>query len=235
MVIEKIQTSTKVILLYNIIFKVKRAFSESNKALGNYEMIKVIGRGTYGKVLLVKNKLDNSIYALKILNKANILKSDNIECLKSEKDILLNIVNPFIVKLHYTFQNDEKIFMAFDYHNGGELFFHLQRFNYFTESMSKFYAAELYCALTYLHKNKIVYRDLKPENVILDLQGHIKLIDFGLATKIKPDKFNCSSFCGTVEYIPPEVLQGKSYSFNFDWWGFGILIYEMLFGEVKFL
>lgn len=181
---------------------------------------------------MVKNKLDQSICALKVFNKTNIIKQENIECLKNEKDILMNINCPFIVKLHYTFQNDDKIFMAFDYHNGGELFYHLQRFVYFTEPMCKFYAAELYCALTYLHRNKIIYRDLKPENIILDAEGHIKLIDFGLARRLEQND-KCSTFCGTVEYIPPEILNGEDYSENFDWWGYGILLFEMLFGEVN--
>ena len=102
-----------------------------------------------------------------MFKKSNIIKSENIDCLKNEKEILMNVNCPFIIKLQYTFQSEEKVFMAFDYHNGGELFFHLQRFNYFTERMAKFYAAELYCALTYLHKNKIIYRDLKPENLLM--------------------------------------------------------------------
>jgi len=124
--------------------------------------------------------------------------------------------------------------MAFDYYNGGELFFHLQKHRRFSETLTKFYAAEIYIALKYLHSKKIVYRDLKPENIILDKQGHIKLIDFGLA-KSGVTEFNpTSTICGTNEYIPPEVILGKSYSYTFDWWGFGNILYEMLFGYPAF-
>lgn len=202
------------------------------KDLSQFEMLKVIGRGTFGKVVLVRNKFDNHLYALKCLKKSHIIATRNLTNLKNEKKILMKIDSPFIIKLRHTFQSKDKIFMTFDYYNGGELFFHLQKFRRFPEEMAKFYAAEIYCALSYLHSKRIMYRDLKPENVILDDEGHIKLIDFGLA------KDNCdmhsptSSFCGTNEYIPPEILAGEPYGENFDWWGFGIFIYEMLYGRV---
>jgi protein-serine/threonine kinase len=204
------------------------------KDLSCFDIQKVIGRGTFGKVVLVRNKMDNKLLALKCIKKAQILKNKNIENIKNEKKILENLSHPFIIKLHYTFQNKDKIFMAFDYYNGGELFFHLQKHRRFSENLTRFYAAEIYLALRYLHKEKIVYRDLKPENIILEKNGHIKLIDFGLAKGNITAGNLTSTICGTNEYIPPEVICGKKYGFNFDWWGFGNILYEMLFGYPAF-
>jgi len=124
--------------------------------------------------------------------------------------------------------------MAFDYYNGGELFFHLQKHRRFSENLTRFYAAEIYLALRFLHKGGIIYRDLKPENIILDRDGHIKLIDFGLAKSGISLDNPTSTICGTNEYIPPEVICGKKYAFNFDWWGFGNILYEMMFGYPAF-
>jgi tRNA A-37 threonylcarbamoyl transferase component Bud32 len=208
--------------------------SKFSHELSDFEMIKVIGKGTFGKVILVKSKRDQKLYALKCLKKAHIIKTRNLTNLKNEKKILETISSPFIIKLKFTFQSTDKIYMGFDYHNGGELFFHLSKLRKFNEEMVRFYAAEIFLALSLLHKNNIVYRDLKPENIILDEQGHIKLIDFGLAKDKMDSNKVTSTFCGTNEYIPPEVLQGEGYSFGFDWWGFGVIIYEMLFGRPPF-
>lgn len=172
--------------------------------------------------------------ALKCIKKSQIIKNKNIENIKNEKKILERLEHPFIINLRFTFQNKEKIFMAFDYYNGGELFYHLSKHRRFSENLARFYAAEIYLALRYLHKEHVVYRDLKPENIILDRTGHIKLIDFGLAKGgISPCNLT-STICGTNEYIPPEVICGKKYGFNFDWWGFGNILYEMLFGYPAF-
>jgi len=204
------------------------------KDLSCFDSLKVIGKGTFGKVILCRNKQDGQLLALKCIKKQSIIKNKNIENIKNEKKILENLDNPFIIKLWFTFQNKEKIFMAFDYYNGGELFFHLQKHRRFSETLTKFYAAEIYIALKYLHSKKIVYRDLKPENIILDKQGHIKLIDFGLAKSRVTESNPTSTICGTNEYIPPEVILGNSYSYTFDWWGFGNILYEMMFGYPAF-
>jgi len=224
------------IKLQEISEKVK--FEEKSKKvvkdLSCFDVLKVIGRGTFGKVILVRNKYDQSLLAIKCIKKHQIIKNKNIENIKNEKRILEKIEHPFIISLRYTFQNKEKIFMAFDYYNGGELFFHLQKQRRFSENLARFYAAEIYIALRYLHKQKYVYRDLKPENIILDKTGHIKLIDFGLAKEdISPSNLT-NTICGTNEYIPPEVICGKKYGFNFDWWGFGNILYEMLYGFPAF-
>jgi protein-serine/threonine kinase len=204
------------------------------KDMSCFDVLKVIGRGTFGKVILVKNKMDNQLLALKCIKKQQIIKNKNIENIKNEKKTLEKIEHPFIIKMRYTFQNREKIFLAFDYYNGGEMFFHLQKQKRFTENLAKFYAAEIFLALTYLHKEKFIYRDLKPENVIIDKNGHIKLIDFGLAKGNISSTNLTGTICGTNEYIPPEVICGKRYGFNFDWWGFGNILYEMIFGYPPF-
>jgi serine/threonine protein kinase len=204
------------------------------KDMSCFDTLKCIGRGTFGKVLLVKNKMDNQLLALKCIKKRQIIKNKNIENIKNEKQILEKIEHPFIIKMRFTFQNRDKIFLAFDYYNGGEMFFHLQKQKRFSEHMARFYAAEIYLALTHLHKEKYIYRDLKPENIILDKTGHIKLIDFGLAKGNISATNLTSTICGTNEYIPPEVICGKRYGFNFDWWGFGNILYEMLFGHPPF-
>lgn len=196
-------------------------------------MLKVIGKGTFGKVILVRGKSDNNLYALKCLKKIQLIKTKNIQNIKFEKKILETINYPFVIKLKFTFQDREKIFMGFDYYNGGELFFHLQKMRKFPENMVKFYAAEIFLALRHLHSKGIIYRDIKPENIILDNDGHIKLIDFGLAKDNLTEQSLTNTFCGTNEYIPPEVIMGKDYGFNFDWWGFGVIIYELLFGIVN--
>jgi serine/threonine protein kinase len=213
------------------------SFNPQKKKLNisDFVKLKVIGRGTFGKVTLVKSREDNKFYALKSIKKIQILKTNSLNNIIHEKKIFDVIDSPFIIKLRHTFQDKEMVYLLFDYYNGGELFFHIQKLRRFSEEIVKFYSAEIYCALEYLHSKGIVYRDLKPENIILDEEGHIKLIDFGLAKNMNLKAVDyCSTFCGTNEYIPPEVIAGDKYSFNFDWWGFGNIIYEMLYGRPPF-
>lgn len=203
--------------------------------MSNYIFLKTIGKGNFGKVILVKNKLDQNFYALKCIKKEVIIKNKFFKQMKTEKKILMKIDHPFIIKLHSTFQTKFKIFMLFDYCNGGELFFHLQRKGRISEECAKFFCAQLYLALTYLHSNGILYRDLKPENIMLDKNGNIKLIDFGMSKdRFNPNKLT-STLCGTSEYLAPEILKGEKYGTNFDWWGFGLLMYEMIIGVPPFL
>jgi len=157
-----------------------------------------------------------------------------VEFKKRKKDSNQFKKNEFVISLKQTFQDQDKVYMQFDYHNGGELFFHLQKKRKFSEELAKFYAAEIYTALKYLHKQGVIYRDLKPENIILDEEGHIKMIDFGLAKDEIKLNSTTESFCGTNEYIPPEVVAGDKYGFNFDWWGFGVIIFEMIYGHPPF-
>jgi len=143
---------------------------------------------------------------------------------------VLKLQHPFLIALHFSFQTSTKLYLVLEYVNGGELFFHLQKCRVFGEARSRFYAAEITSALTYLHSNNVIYRDLKPENILLDARGHIKLTDFGLA---KEGAYG-STFCGTPEYLAPEILQRQVYGKEVDWWCLGSVLFEMLVGLPPF-
>lgn len=153
----------------------------------------------------------------------------------SERNVLLkNVKHPFLVGLHFSFQTADKLYFVLDYINGGELFYHLQRERCFLEPRARFYAAEIASALGYLHSLNIVYRDLKPENILLDSQGHIVLTDFGLCKENIEHNGTTSTFCGTPEYLAPEVLHKQPYDRTVDWWCLGAVLYEMLYGLPPF-
>ena len=168
---------------------------------------------------------------MKILRKTHLVKRRQIERTRTERRVLSVVNHPFIMKLHYAFQTQEKLYLVLDYCPGGELFFHLSRFRRFPERVARFYAAELLLAIGHLHKRGIIYRDLKPENVLLDADGHVKLGDFGLAKAgIKHPCEGATSMCGTPEYMAPEVLAQAGHGFCVDYWGLGMLLYEMMTG-----
>lgn len=210
--------------------------SEKKKASpSDFEFLKVIGKGSFGQVLLAKRKEDGTIYAVKVLKKAHIMKRNEAKHIMSERNVLLkNIVHPFLVALHYSFQTKDKLYFVLDYVNGGELFFHLQRERCFAEPRARFYAAEISSALGYLHSLNIIYRDLKPENILLESQGHIVLTDFGLCKENVEGLGTTSTFCGTPEYLAPEVLRKQPYDRTVDWWCMGAVLYEMLYGLPPF-
>ncbi|KAG7351852.1 serine/threonine protein kinase [Nitzschia inconspicua] len=197
-------------------------------------LLRVLGKGSFGKVVLVQKRVGRetgSLFAMKILRKSHLVRRRQIERTRTERKVLSVVNHPFIMKLHYAFQSPDKLYLVLDYCPGGELFFHLSRFRRFPERVARFYSAELLLALGHLHKRGIIYRDLKPENVLLDADGHVKLGDFGLAKAgIRHAYEGATSMCGTPEYMAPEVLAQQGHGFCVDYWGLGMLTYEMMTG-----
>ncbi|KAA6414898.1 MAG: AGC AKT kinase [Lasallia pustulata] len=196
----------------------------------DFELLKVVGKGSFGKVMQVMKRDTHRIYALKTLRKAHIISRSEVAHTLAERSVLAQINNPFIVPLKFSFQSPEKLYLVLAFVNGGELFHHLQREQRFDINRSRFYTAELLCALECLHGFNVIYRDLKPENILLDYSGHIALCDFGLCKLDMKDEDRTNTFCGTPEYLAPELLLGQGYTKTVDWWTLGVLLYEMLTG-----
>ncbi|KAI4122822.1 MAG: hypothetical protein LQ347_006378 [Umbilicaria vellea] len=196
----------------------------------DFELLKVVGKGSFGKVMQVMKRDTHRIYALKTLRKAHIISRSEVAHTLAERSVLAQINNPFIVPLKFSFQSPEKLYLVLAFVNGGELFHHLQREQRFDINRSRFYTAELLCALECLHGFNVIYRDLKPENILLDYSGHIALCDFGLCKLDMKDEDRTNTFCGTPEYLAPELLLGQGYTKSVDWWTLGVLLYEMLTG-----
>ncbi|KAI4282709.1 MAG: hypothetical protein L6R38_002756 [Xanthoria sp. 2 TBL-2021] len=198
--------------------------------LEDFDLLKVVGKGSFGKVMQVMKRDTHRIYALKVIRKAHIISRSEVAHTLAERSVLAQINNPFIVPLKFSFQSPEKLYLILAFVNGGELFHHLQREQRFDINRSRFYTAELLCALECLHGFNVVYRDLKPENILLDYSGHIALCDFGLCKLNIKDEDRTNTFCGTPEYLAPELLLGHGYNKTVDWWTLGVLLYEMLTG-----
>ncbi|XP_071442036.1 RAC-beta serine/threonine-protein kinase B [Hetaerina americana] len=202
--------------------------------LENFEFLKVLGKGTYGKVVLCREKATGHLYAIKILKKEVIIQKNEVAHTLTEKRVFQNTSHPFLISLKYSFQTADRLCFVMEYVNGGDLFFHLSRVRVFPEERTRFYGAEIISALGYLHSKGIIYRDLKLENLLLDKDGHIKIADFGLCKEDITFGRTTKTFCGTPEYIAPEVLEDNDYGMAVDWWGVGIVMYEMLFGRLPF-
>ncbi|KIL68341.1 hypothetical protein M378DRAFT_72522 [Amanita muscaria Koide BX008] len=211
--------------------KTKRALTPRD-----FEFLKLIGRGTFGKVYQVRKRDTKRIYAMKVLSKKEIVAKKEVAHTIGERKILQrSLESPFLVGLKFSFQTDTDLYLVTDFKSGGELFWHLQRETRFSEERARFYVAELILALEHLHKYNIVYRDLKPENILLDATGHVALCDFGLSkADLRPDELT-TTFCGTTEYLAPEILlDEQGYSKIVDFWSLGVLLFEMCCGWSPF-
>lgn len=207
---------------------------KSHLSIDDFDLLKVIGKGSFGKVMQVMKKDTRQIYALKTLRKQHIISRMEVTHTLAERTVLARIDNPFIVPLKFSFQSPEKLYLVLSFINGGELFYHLQKSGKFSMNRSRFYIAELLTALESLHRLNVIYRDLKPENILLDYQGHIALCDFGLCKLNMSTDDKTNTFCGTPEYLAPELLLNSGYTRSVDWWTLGTLLYEMLTGLPPF-
>uniref|UniRef100_U5EGG3 Ribosomal protein S6 kinase n=1 Tax=Corethrella appendiculata TaxID=1370023 RepID=U5EGG3_9DIPT len=204
----------------------------------DFELKKVLGKGGYGKVFQVRKTTGqdaNSYFAMKVLRKASIVRNQKDTAhTRAERNILEAVKHPFIVELVYAFQTGGKLYLILEYLSGGELFMHLEREGIFLEDTTCFYLCEIILALGHLHDLGIIYRDLKPENVLLDAQGHVKLTDFGLCKEHIKEGIVTHTFCGTIEYMAPEILTRNGHAKAVDWWSLGALMYDMLTGLPPF-
>ena len=226
--------------------------SDASKiSLADFDLIKVLGRGSYAKVLMVEYKKTKRVYALKVIKKEMFFgceddddeddnddedgKNSDIEWVHSEKLVFETVTNhPFLVGLHSCFQTPSRLFYVIEFVQGGDLMYLMQCLRKLPEKQAQFYAAELSLALNFLHVKGIIYRDLKLDNILLDHEGHIKLTDFGLCKVNLRAGEKTSTFCGTPSYLAPEILHGQDYSFSVDWWAFGVVLFEMLAGRSPF-
>ncbi|EER11993.1 cAMP-dependent protein kinase catalytic subunit, putative [Perkinsus marinus ATCC 50983] len=217
----------------NRIAHFKRLLEGKRLSVHSFDLHDTVGTGTFGRVRVVKLKgsEDRSPMALKMLKKSEVIRLKQVDHVKAEKSILSMIEHPYIVNLLTSFQDDRRLYMLMEYVNGGELFSYLRKEGRLSNDHAKFYAAEILLAFQYLHDQDIIYRDLKPENLLIDSSGHVKVTDFGFA-KIVDDR--TWTLCGTPEYLAPEIIQSKGHGKSVDWWALGILIFEMLAGFPPF-
>lgn len=215
---------------------VRQATKKRKVGLDDFNFLAVLGKGNFGKVMLAEEKKTNGLYAIKVLKKEFIIDNDEVESTRSEKRVFLAAAkerHPFLLGLHSCFQTETRVYFVMEYVSGGDLMLHIQR-KQFSLRQAKFYASEVLLALEYFHANGIIYRDLKLDNILLTLDGHVKVADYGLCKEEMWFGQTTSTFCGTPEFMAPEILLEQRYGRAVDWWAFGVLTYEMLLGQSPF-
>lgn len=200
--------------------------------LNHFRLLRVVGKGAFGKVRIVERKDSGLTFALKYIRKEEVVRSESVRNIIRERRMLEHLNHPFLCNLRYSFQDIEYIYIVVDLMNGGDLRFHISR-KCFTEEAVRFWMAELGCALRYIHSQGIVHRDLKPDNVLLDSQGHVHLADFNVASDFKPGR-PLTSKSGTLAYLAPEVYEGGGYYCEVDWWSLGVTFYECIYNKRPF-
>jgi serine/threonine protein kinase len=222
-------------MLQKWITGIRGAFERSPVlSITSFEIVSVLGRGAFGKVMLVRHHNTQKFYAIKSIQKKKLLDAMKSNTAFAERNILMKARHPFIVQLFFSFQTPSKFYLGLEYVPGGELFFHMKNRGAIPVEEVRLYSAEIALALSYLHSIGIIYRDLKPENVMLDSEGHIKLTDFGLSTEVVESENGKDTFCGTSHYISPEMIYNLKYTYKIDWWSLGILMFEMITSYTPF-